>query len=144
MLKLRCKNFESDISPDFRLPYIEGFTNTSGGLRLMRTVQFTPGLGDRPDAPNVAVVITDATSNKDQNLTIPEALAAQAAGVTMFTIGFTNEMKVTKIMKKKKSERQKIVFVDLHTYLDQMYYYSKACESHRSGGLQGSSLIKGN
>ena len=62
----------------------------------MRTVQFTPERGDRPDAPNVAVVITDATSNKDQNLTIPEALAAQAAGVAMFTIGFTNEMKVTK------------------------------------------------
>ena len=62
----------------------------------MRTVQFTPERGDRPDAPNVAVVITDATSNKDQNLTIPEALAAQAAGVAVFTFGFTNEMKVRK------------------------------------------------
>ena len=84
------------MSFDFRVPYIEGFTNTSGGLRLMRTVQFTPERGDRPDAPNVAVVITDATSNKDQNLTIPEAFAAQAAGVAVFPIGFTNEMKVRK------------------------------------------------
>ena len=78
-----------------RLPYIEGFTNTSGGLRLMRTQQFTLERGDRPNAPNVAVVITDAASNTDQNKTIPEALAAQAAGVTMFTVGFTDEMKVT-------------------------------------------------
>ena len=61
----------------------------------MRTEQFTPLRGDRPDAPNVAVVITDATSNKDQEKTIPEALAAQAAGVVMFTVGFTDEMKVT-------------------------------------------------
>ena len=78
----------------FRIPYIEGFTNTSGGLRLMRTEQFTTQRGDRPDVPNVAIVITDATSNKDQNLTIPEALAAQRAGVTMFTVGFTEEMQV--------------------------------------------------
>lgn len=60
----------------------------------MRTEQFTTQRGDRPDVPNVAIVITDATSNKDQNLTIPEALAAQRAGVTMFTVGFTEEMQV--------------------------------------------------
>ncbi len=56
--------------------------------------QFSYDHGDRPGIQNVAVVVTDAKSSRDQEKTIPEAMAAQAAGVKMFTVGFTDEMLV--------------------------------------------------
>lgn len=55
--------------------------------RYMRQVMFTPSNGDRPNAPNVAVVVTDGASNRDQNLTIPNAVDAHRQGITMFAIG---------------------------------------------------------
>ena len=47
-----------------RTNYISGFTNTSGGLRLMYE-QFSFQHGDRPNIPNIAIVITDGNSNVD-------------------------------------------------------------------------------
>ena len=48
-----------------RSAYIGGYTNTSGGLRAMMHDQFTFTHGDRPNVPNVAIVITDGHSNLD-------------------------------------------------------------------------------
>ena len=41
------------------ITYLGGNKNTTGALRLMRTEIFNPANGDRPDVPDVAVLITD-------------------------------------------------------------------------------------
>lgn len=38
-----------------RISYAGGFTNTSGGLRVMRSQCFNPQEGDRFDVPNIAI-----------------------------------------------------------------------------------------
>ena len=50
-------------------------------------------LGDRPDALNIAIVITDGESTIDKERTIPEAEAARAAGITVFAIGIGADIK---------------------------------------------------
>ena len=41
-----------------RIRWMDSRTNTSGGIWFMREVMFTPENGDRPDAPNIGIVIT--------------------------------------------------------------------------------------
>ncbi|KAL3854733.1 hypothetical protein ACJMK2_013983 [Sinanodonta woodiana] len=70
-----------------KIPYIYGSTNTADGLRTMRTEMFTAANGDRPDADNVAVIITDGISNINARRTIPEAVQARAMGIHIYAIG---------------------------------------------------------
>ena len=53
----------------------------------MRSQMFNPANGDRPDVPNVAIVLTDGVSNLNSERTIPEAVKARAANIHMFIIG---------------------------------------------------------
>ncbi|KAL3854705.1 hypothetical protein ACJMK2_013963 [Sinanodonta woodiana] len=69
------------------IPYIYGSTNTADGLRTMRTEMFTVANGDRPDADNVAVIITDGISNINARRTVPEAVQARAMGIHIYAIG---------------------------------------------------------
>ena len=63
-------------------------TNTSGALWFMNDVMFTASNGDRPEAPNLAVVITDGESNRDAHLTIPYAEEInEQKRITLFAIG---------------------------------------------------------
>ena len=43
-----------------KIKYTMGKTNTAAALRLARTTMFTPAMGDRPSAQNLAIVITGA------------------------------------------------------------------------------------
>ena len=56
-------------------------TNTSGALRTVRTQVFKPEAGDRPQAVNVGIIVTDGDSNEDDNITIPEAILIKEANV---------------------------------------------------------------
>lgn len=67
-----------------------GYTNTSGGLRLMHYQQFTLNAGDRENIPNLAIVITDGGYNLDSGRTIPDAQSARADGIRIFSIGITS------------------------------------------------------
>ncbi|XP_033728446.1 collagen alpha-1(XII) chain-like [Pecten maximus] len=69
------------------IPYSYGNTNTASALQAMRDTIFIPSNGDRPDAPNVAVVMTDGESNINSGRTIPEANAAKREGVEIYGIG---------------------------------------------------------
>ena len=75
-----------------KIPYKDQETNTSGALRAMYTLMFSDVNGDRPGAQNIGIVVTDGASNRDEDLTIPEANAARAAGVTVFAIGIGDEV----------------------------------------------------
>jgi len=78
-------------------PYQGSYTNTSGALRLLRTDVFTLQNGDRPDVPNVCIIITDGLSNIDSNETIPEAVLDRASGVTIYSIGVTNQFNTVEL-----------------------------------------------
>ncbi|KAI0210897.1 Collagen alpha-5(VI) chain [Lamellibrachia satsuma] len=60
-----------------------GRTNTASALQLMKDNMFTPDNGDREDAPNIAIIITDGNSNINQENTIPYAFDARRKGIHM-------------------------------------------------------------
>merc|ERR1712004_385604 len=51
--------------------------------------QFISARGDRSDADNIAIILTDGVPNLDIEQTVPDAEALQAAGVTVYAIGVT-------------------------------------------------------
>jgi collagen type VI alpha len=67
--------------------FLDENTNTSGGLYAARSIMFTEENGDRPKAPNMAIVITDGESTYDHNKTIPYAQEAKNEGILMISIG---------------------------------------------------------
>ena len=69
------------------LYYPDENTNTSGGLYIARTQLFNLQNGDRPNAPNVAIVITDGESTYDRHKTIPHAQALRSEGVRVIGVG---------------------------------------------------------
>ena len=62
------------------IPWKDQETNTSGGLRTMNELMFVKERGDREGVPNIGIVLTDGVSNRDENLTIPEADKARQNG----------------------------------------------------------------
>ena len=75
--------------------YRRGGTNTHLALRLVQSV-FSKRYGDRPDAQNIAIVITDGVSHRP-SLTVLEANKLQKAGVTMFSIGVGRRLKQSEL-----------------------------------------------
>ena len=72
------------------LRFRDGRTDTAFGLSLLHREQFRIRNGDRPVAPNVAIVITDGESNDNKTRTIPEAQIARRMGATLFSVGITD------------------------------------------------------
>ena len=50
------------------IEYTGGVTNTSGGLYKMMSEVFQRRNGDRPQANNIGIVITDGASTRDTHL----------------------------------------------------------------------------
>jgi collagen type VI alpha len=69
------------------IPYSGNTTNTAAGLRLLRNVMFTTPCGDRPNAPNYAIVVANGDSTVDSTLTIAEGVQNRLEGTTIFTVG---------------------------------------------------------
>ena len=67
--------------------YEYGATHTASALRTMHSAMFTPVNGERPEVPDVAIVITDGQSNVNQLQTLPEARIAKHRGITIFAVG---------------------------------------------------------
>lgn len=72
--------------------YPGGNTNTSGGLYVARSQVFTTRNGDRPQIPNIAIVVTDGKSTFDHERTVPYARDLQRDGVEVITVGITNSV----------------------------------------------------
>lgn len=70
------------------IDYMYGSTNTADGILKMRDEMFSSTYGDRPDVPNIGIVITDGVSNINSQRTISEAQLARAEdGIHIFAIG---------------------------------------------------------
>ena len=63
---------------------LAGFTNIHQALDLMRTEQFNTS-ADRPEAPNVGILITDGESTVRPARTIPAAVRARDDNITLIT-----------------------------------------------------------
>ena len=67
-------------------PGYKGKTNTSGALKVLREEQLTVEHGDRPDTPNIVIVLTDGLSEEPEE-TILQAGLAHDRGVILYVIG---------------------------------------------------------
>ena len=66
-------------------------TNTSGGIYVARTQVFNQN-GDRPQIPNVAIILTDGKSTFDRQKTIPYAEELRRDGAQVISVGITNSV----------------------------------------------------
>ena len=68
------------------MPYLGGRTNTTSALNLLRRVVFQTSAGDRPTAPNVAVLVANGESTLDQDRVSTEATAGRDAGIVFVVV----------------------------------------------------------
>lgn len=69
------------------IPWVFGSTNTADALRDMRTKYFSFANGDRPDARNIALILTDGVSNINANRLTDEAERARDEGIHIYAVG---------------------------------------------------------
>lgn len=81
-----------------RIPYLDQSTNTPEAIRYTRTTMFSQQNGDRPFAPNSAIIITDGVPRVPTDLrealrlTIQEADLARQQNINVFAIGVGPEI----------------------------------------------------
>jgi len=68
------------------LPYLGGRTNTTSALNVLRRVVFQTSAGDRPTAPNVAVLVANGESTLDQDRVSTEAATGRDAGIVFVVV----------------------------------------------------------
>jgi collagen type VI alpha len=114
------------------IPYSSGSTNTADALMTLRNELFNPANGDRPDVPNLAIIITDGVSNLNSQRTIPEAVLTRDYGIHIFAIGIglagtTHE--IDSIASPPVAQNRFLVttFDELHYIRTQVY--TRLCES---------------
>ena len=103
--------------------YTYGQTHTAEALRLMRTTMFTEANGDRPDVPNVAIIVTDGASTINNEDTLPEADLTRLQGIRIFGIGvgLTNTSELEGIAGEKENTYTIEHFDDLELKMDNLY-----------------------
>ena len=102
-----------------RTKYLGGNTNTAGGIRIMNDVEFTPRNGDRSDAQNIAIVITDGKSTRDTDQTIPQAIRARNRRIKIYSVGITQGINEEELKK----------MSSLPQEMDQNYFKAKDFQS---------------
>ena len=73
------------------IPFDGGLTGIAGAFRLALS-EFDEAYGDRPDAQNIAILITDGSSNIELQRTFPDAQSAKNNGIEVLCIGVTNNI----------------------------------------------------
>ena len=69
-----------------QLPYLDGRTNTTAALNLLRQTVFQTSAGDRPFAANVALLVANGESTLDHDRVLTEAAAVHDAGIVMVVV----------------------------------------------------------
>ena len=73
------------------IPYVSGSTATHAALWLVRNAVLKPSHGDRPNAKNVVIILTDGGTNVP-SLAITEAQLLHNDGVEIIPIGIGNNV----------------------------------------------------
>ena len=90
LLSSRFMNNESALlNAILNVPYTAGETNTAGGLNAMCNLVFNQSFGDRPNVPNVAVIMTDGNATNPSTVQ-PAIDRAHGLNITTYAIGVTN------------------------------------------------------
>lgn len=78
------------------MTFLNGRTNTSGGLRTLRHEIFTTARGDRAGIDNAVVVMTDGVPTIEAEKTLEEArLLRELADAEIYVIGVTDNVNAT-------------------------------------------------
>jgi len=73
------------------LAYGSGSTYMGLGLQMARTQTFNAANGDRPDVPNVIILVTDG-SPTDRSLVLNEVSIIKSLGIRIVGVGVTNSV----------------------------------------------------
>ena len=68
------------------LPYRPGRTSTAAAIELLTNQFFTSANGERFDAPNIVVLITDGHDTVNAQDTLPQAIAARENGIHFMVV----------------------------------------------------------
>lgn len=79
-----------------KIQRISGGTNTGDALLKARTVSLQPNHGDRPNVPNIVIVITDGKS-QDRAYTSKRAAELRRSGAVVFSIGIGRAVGITEL-----------------------------------------------
>jgi len=74
------------------LPYLGGRTNTTAALALLCGAVFQTSAGDRPSAPNMAVLVANGESTLDGDRVSMEAAACRDAGIVVVVVAADRTM----------------------------------------------------
>ena len=87
-------NQEAIIQAILASPYLGQTTNTPEALRQTRLQCFNAATGDRPNVPNLAIVVTDGVPYPDDRRApaLDEARALRDTGAVVISIGITNRI----------------------------------------------------
>ena len=75
------------------IKFRQGKTNTASGLQMLRTQLFDRNRGDRDNAPDIGIIVTDGASNVNVENTLPEAIKARDHGIYIIvaTVGASRD-----------------------------------------------------
>lgn len=73
------------------LAYLGGSANMTDGLRMARTLIFNAANGDRPDVPNVIIVVTNSHP-VSETAVLHEVLQIKDLGITIIAVGITDSV----------------------------------------------------
>ena len=85
-------NAEAIVQAILASPYLGQTTNTPEALRQTRLQCFNAATGDRPNVPNLAIVVTDGVPHPPERRTpaLDEAKALRDTGAVVISIGITD------------------------------------------------------
>ncbi|XP_052212502.1 collagen alpha-1(XIV) chain-like [Dreissena polymorpha] len=78
------------------IPYRRGSTNTAAGIKVAHDEMFIPSKGDRADAPDIMIVMTDGQSDDPVN-TANQAKIAHNDNIRTVVIGIGEAVNITEL-----------------------------------------------
>ena len=86
-LDTRRENILTEIN---NIKYLKGRTNIADGLQTVRQEIFKSQRGDRINAPNIIILITDGIPNERIDDTTPQAVLLKKTGAYLLIVGVTD------------------------------------------------------
>ncbi|ESN92083.1 hypothetical protein HELRODRAFT_104083 [Helobdella robusta] len=79
------------------VPFTSGDTNTADAIFLARTQLFNQLHGDRPNSPNILILLTDGMSS-NSTATWQESSRARASGINIITVGVGQDIDMNELI----------------------------------------------
>ncbi len=124
-----------------RMRYIGGRTDLAEGMNLARTDVFNMP-GNRNNAKDIAIVITDGIPNENEGDTIPAAQRLKQQGVTIIAVGITDLINENELRAIASSVNDVILTPNFDTLNREIETLTAlACPSEQPGKQQSSIIL---